>query len=184
MLKIRLKRVGRRNDPSFRVVVVDSRKGPKSNKFIERVGFYNPKTKERELNGERIGYWMGVGAQVSGTVYNMLVDAGIIKGDKKNVLPQKSPVVKEEEEKKVAVEKTEAAATDNGDTVEKKEEKEEVSSPDNPNDSEEKEKATAPADVSEESAEAASGVEAQEETPNEADDGEKQEKGETAQKEE
>lgn len=102
MLKIRLKRVGRRNDPSFRVVVVDARKGPKSNKFVERVGFYDPKTKQRELDGERIEYWMGMGAQVSGTVHNMLVDAGILKGDKKNVLPQKSPVVKEEEQKKEA----------------------------------------------------------------------------------
>lgn len=97
MLKIRLKRVGRKNDPSFRIVVTEAARGPKSNRAIDLVGFYNPKTKERTLDGEKISRWMSSGAQVSGTVYNMLVDAGLVKGKKVNVLPQKSPVVKEEE---------------------------------------------------------------------------------------
>ncbi|MCH7538497.1 MAG: 30S ribosomal protein S16, partial [Proteobacteria bacterium] len=41
MLKVRLQRVGRRNDPSFRVVVIDSKKGPKSRNYIEMLGSYN-----------------------------------------------------------------------------------------------------------------------------------------------
>jgi len=101
MLRIRLKRVGRRNDPSFRVVVVDGRQGPKSGLFVEQLGHYNPKTKEKALDAERAKYWLSVGAQPSDTVYNMLVDAGAVEGKKKNVLPRKSPVVKEEETKEV-----------------------------------------------------------------------------------
>jgi small subunit ribosomal protein S16 len=64
---------------------------------VERVGSYNPKTKERVLNAERIQYWISVGAQASGTVHNMLVTAGVVKGEKINVLPRKTPIVKEKE---------------------------------------------------------------------------------------
>lgn len=111
MLKIRLKRVGRRNDPAFRIVVIDSHAGPKAGKDVERVGFYHPKTKEQEIDKERVEYWMSVGAQPSDTVYNMLVAARIIDGKKKNVLPKKSPVVKEVEEE-AAEEKAEEPASD------------------------------------------------------------------------
>lgn len=78
--------------------MVDSRRGPKSNNFVEKVGFYNPITKEQSLDADRVKYWLGVGARPSDTVYNMLVDAKVIDGDKKNVLPQKTPIVKEVEE--------------------------------------------------------------------------------------
>ncbi len=98
MLKIRLQRIGRKNDPSFRVVVIEHTRGPKSGDFVERVGSYNPKTKQTDLKAERITHWLSVGAQASGRVHNMLVSAGIIKADKINVLPKKSPVVKEKEE--------------------------------------------------------------------------------------
>jgi small subunit ribosomal protein S16 len=95
MLKIRLQRVGRKNDPAFRVVVVNSLQGIKSKKAVEQVGFYNPKSKERSLDAERIKYWIEHGAQPSDTMHNMLVSEKIIEGTKRNVLPQKSPVVKE-----------------------------------------------------------------------------------------
>ena len=94
MLKIRLQRVGRKNDPAFRVVVVDSAQSITSNKSVEQVGFYNPKSKERSLNAERITYWIE-NAQPSDTVHNMLVKENIITGKTRNVLPQKSPVKKE-----------------------------------------------------------------------------------------
>ena len=97
MLKIRLQRVGRRNDPAFRVIVIDHREGPKSGKMVEQIGHYNPKTKERKIDAERAKYWLSVGAQASGTVHNMLVSEKIIDAKKVNVLPQKSPVKKEEE---------------------------------------------------------------------------------------
>lgn len=111
MLKVRLQRVGRKNDPSFRVVVTDSRRGPKSRNYIELLGSYNPRQKHVSINGDRIKYWMGVGAQVSNTVHNILVNEKVIDKKKINVLPKKSPVVKEKEEKQpeVSTESTEAS---------------------------------------------------------------------------
>ncbi|HWO07059.1 MAG TPA: 30S ribosomal protein S16 [Candidatus Paceibacterota bacterium] len=90
MLKIRLQRTGRTNDPSFRVVVTEHTSGPKAGKLVAQVGSYNPKTKQRVLDAERIKYWLSVGAQASGTVHNMLVSASIISGKKMNVLPKKT----------------------------------------------------------------------------------------------
>lgn len=96
MLKIRLQRTGRTNDPSYRVVVTEHTNGPKSGRAIEKVGSYNPKSKERVLDGERIKYWISKGAQASGTMHNMLISAGVITGKKINVLPKKT-VAKVEE---------------------------------------------------------------------------------------
>jgi len=107
MLKIRLQRIGRRNEPHYRVLVAEHTTGAKSNKFVEKVGTFNPRTKETQLNTERIKYWVSVGAQPSGRVHNMLIKAGIIKGKAINVLPHKSPVIDEE---KIAKEKEEAEA--------------------------------------------------------------------------
>ena len=100
MLKIRLQRVGRKNDPSFRVVVTDSRKGPKSSNYLEMLGSYNPKTDVTSLKDERIKHWMKHGAQVSDTVHNLLIKNGIIEGKKINALPKKSPIIKEEKDEK------------------------------------------------------------------------------------
>jgi small subunit ribosomal protein S16 len=88
MLKIRMQRIGRINSPAYRIVVAEHTVGPKSGKIVEKVGTYNPKSKERNLNTERIAYWMSVGAQPSDTVHNMLISEGVIKGDKINVLPK------------------------------------------------------------------------------------------------
>lgn len=90
MLKIRLQRVGRINNPSYRVVVTEHTNGPKSGRAKEVLGSYNPKSKERILNAERIKYWLSVGAKASGTMHNMLVSAGIVSGKKVNVLPKKT----------------------------------------------------------------------------------------------
>jgi len=83
--------------PSYRLIVTEHARGPKTGNIVEKVGTYNPKTKERNLNVERIKYWLSVGAQASGTMHNMLVSAGVIEGKKVNVLPKKSPPKKEEE---------------------------------------------------------------------------------------
>lgn len=96
MLKIRLQRTGRTNDPSYRVVVVEHTESPKTGNVVEQVGTYNPKTKVKNLLADRIKYWISVGAKASGTMHNMLVSAGIIEGKKVNVLPRKSPPKKEE----------------------------------------------------------------------------------------
>ncbi len=92
MLKLRLQRVGRVNDPSFRVVVTNSQNGPKSGKFLEVVGTHNPKTNATTLEADRITYWLSVGAQASGTLHNLLITKKIIEGKKINVLPRKSPI--------------------------------------------------------------------------------------------
>src|SRR3989338_2646195 len=90
MLKIRLQRTGRINNPSYRVVVTEHQNGPKSGRAVEVLGSYNPKSKERVLNEDRIKHWISMGAQPSGTMHNMLISSGITKGKKINVLPKKT----------------------------------------------------------------------------------------------
>jgi len=82
MLVIRLLRAGKRNQPSFKIVVVEKTESSTSGRFIEEVGFYNPQTKEKVLRGERIKYWLSVGAKPLETVYNLLVSEKIIEGKK------------------------------------------------------------------------------------------------------
>lgn len=112
MLMIRLQRIGRRHDPQFRVVLTDSRRGPKSGNFKEILGSYNAKSGDIQLNGDRIVHWIGFGAQTSGTVHNFLVSKGIIKADKINVLPKKTPIVSEKPEEEVKAEAAPVAATE------------------------------------------------------------------------
>ncbi|MBI2450635.1 MAG: 30S ribosomal protein S16 [Candidatus Nealsonbacteria bacterium] len=82
MLIIRFFRVGKKNQPSFKIVVTDKRRPPRAGRFTEQVGFYNPVTKERNLNKERIQYWVSKGAQPSLTAYNLFVKEGILQGKK------------------------------------------------------------------------------------------------------
>lgn len=77
--------------PSYRIVVLEHTRSPKAGNFLEKLGSYNPKSKERILNADRIKYWISKGAQPSPTMHNMLVSAGIISGKKMNVLPRKNP---------------------------------------------------------------------------------------------
>jgi len=101
MLKIRLQRIGRKNDPSFRVVLTDSKNSTKSGKFLEILGTYNPKAKDdnlkKNLENDRIKYWMSQGAKCSDTIHNFLVHDKVIEGKKINVLPKKKPTVKRKE---------------------------------------------------------------------------------------
>ncbi|OGI65946.1 30S ribosomal protein S16 [Candidatus Nomurabacteria bacterium RIFCSPLOWO2_02_FULL_40_10] len=97
MLKIRLQRIGRKNDPAFRVVLTDSKNSTKSGKFLELLGTYNPKAGEKVLIAERIKYWMSQGAKASDTMHNFLVQDKIIEGKKINVLPKKKPTQKRKE---------------------------------------------------------------------------------------
>lgn len=83
MLAIRLLRTGKKNQPTFKIVVTDKNNPPRGGRFVEEVGFYNPITKERKLKGERIQYWISKGAQPSDTVYNMLVSEKIVEGKKR-----------------------------------------------------------------------------------------------------
>jgi small subunit ribosomal protein S16 len=96
MLSIRLKRVGRTNDPSFRIIVQDHRRSPKKTRGVaEYVGSYDARKGTPQINGERVKYWMSQGAQPTDTVHNLLVDAKVITGKKVNALNKKTPVKKD-----------------------------------------------------------------------------------------
>lgn len=100
MLKIRLQRIGRKNEPAFRMVVTESKNGPQSGKFLEILGSYTVKNDLVTLKKDRILHWIKNGVQLSDTAHNMLVKQGIVEGKKKNVLSKKSPTVKRKELKK------------------------------------------------------------------------------------
>jgi small subunit ribosomal protein S16 len=117
MLMMRLQRVGRKNDPSYRVVVVDKRTSITSNKSVAIIGSYYPKTGETKIDAEQAKHWLSHGVQPSDTVYNMLVSQKVIIGKKRNNLPKKSPIIDEaklkaeaEAEAKAAAEKAAAEA--------------------------------------------------------------------------
>jgi small subunit ribosomal protein S16 len=97
MLVIRFLRVGKKNQPAFKIVVVDKRRSSKSGSFLEEVGFYNPLTKEKVLKIDRIKYWLSKGVQPSPTVYNLLVKEKILEG--KKIPKHKKPKEKKIKEK-------------------------------------------------------------------------------------
>ena len=76
--KIRLKRMGAKKNPFYRVVVADSR-SPRDGRFIDEIGIYNP-TKEPaiiEINAEKAAHWLNAGAQPSDTVKSLFKKAGV-----------------------------------------------------------------------------------------------------------
>jgi len=83
MLSIRLSRVGKKNQPLFRLIVIDEHKDPWG-KAVEILGNRNPRSKEMVLNVERVKYWLSKGAQPSNTVANILIDQKILEGQKKH----------------------------------------------------------------------------------------------------
>lgn len=78
MLTIRLQRVGRKNDPSFRLVVIESKKAAKKGVAAEVLGSYDPRKKKIGLKNDRIQYWLSVGAQISDSAKNLLVKEGVL----------------------------------------------------------------------------------------------------------
>ncbi len=85
MLTIRLTRKGKKNQPFFRVVLVDKRKSSKSGRALEDLGYKNPLTKKISLKKDRILYWISKGAEPSPSVHNLLVTEKIIDAKKINV---------------------------------------------------------------------------------------------------
>ncbi len=110
MLKMRLQRIGRKNDPAYRVIVTDSRNAAKRGRSVDLLGSYNPKSGKFEIDGEKAKHWISQGVQVSDTVHNFLVAEKVIEGKKKNVLPRKSPVIDEAKLKAEAEAKAAAEA--------------------------------------------------------------------------
>lgn len=104
MLKIKLQRVGRKHDPSFRVVLVESARGPKSGSYIEILGSYDARTNKPVIKSDRVKHWISNGAQPTDTVHNLLVSQKIIEGKAKDVSSKKN-VGKKEAEAKIKAEK-------------------------------------------------------------------------------
>jgi len=84
MLSIRLSRRGKKKEPFYRIVVMDKARDPWAD-YLEKLGHYNPRTKELVLKEDRVKHWLSVGAQPSDTIHNMLISQGILTGSKKNV---------------------------------------------------------------------------------------------------
>ncbi len=80
MLRIRLRRVGGKKQPSYRVVVAEST-SPRDGKFVEIVGFYNPRTEPEtiQVKEERVLYWLSVGAQPSDSLVRLLKKVGTLE---------------------------------------------------------------------------------------------------------
>mgnify|MGYP001562991451 CR=1 FL=1 len=95
MLVIRLQRVGKKNRASFRIVLQDKKWKPQG-KALELFGFYDPHSKEKKVQEERVKFWISKGAQVSPTLHNMFVDMNILSGEKvKAWKPKKGSAKKE-----------------------------------------------------------------------------------------
>jgi small subunit ribosomal protein S16 len=79
MLRIRLRRVGGKKQPSYRIVVAEST-APRDGKFVEIVGFHNPRTEPEtvQIKEERALYWLSVGAQPSDAVARLLKKTGTL----------------------------------------------------------------------------------------------------------
>jgi len=78
-VKIRLKRMGAKKAPFYRVVVADSRY-PRDGRFIEEIGYYNPLTEPADINidGEKAKKWIANGAQATDTVKSLLKKSGVL----------------------------------------------------------------------------------------------------------
>lgn len=81
MLRIRLQRIGKKKQAYFRIVVLEHTSKTQGS-YLELLGNYDPHANKINAEAERIQYWLSKGAKTSPTVHNLLVGAGVIKGDK------------------------------------------------------------------------------------------------------
>jgi small subunit ribosomal protein S16 len=116
MLMIRLQRTGRKHEPTFRVVLTDSKNGPKSGKYLKNLGWYDTRLKNdaaKQLDVAEIKKFMANGAKLSLTLHNFLISQKVIEGKKLNALPKKTVQKREEP----AAEKAAAPAPVSTETV-------------------------------------------------------------------
>ena len=78
MLKLRLKRTGRKRSPSYRLVIMENT-FRRDGRPIDEVGYYNPLTKNYKFDNEKIKKWLGYGVKPTETVTNLLKKAEIVK---------------------------------------------------------------------------------------------------------
>jgi len=105
MLTIRLQRLGKKNYPTYRVIISEKGRDTKGT-YLEALGNFDPHAKEGSmaLKTERIKFWLAKGAQTSNTVHNLFMKAGLITDSKKkkSVFISKSRRAKLDEKKKSA----------------------------------------------------------------------------------
>ncbi|MFA6603837.1 MAG: 30S ribosomal protein S16 [Patescibacteria group bacterium] len=102
MLVLRLTRVGKKKQPSYRLIVQEKKRDPWG-KALEIIGRYNPRTNPKtvDFDAERVKFWLSKGAVASDTVHNLLINAKIIKSAKrKNAVDPKRKDAAAEPEKK------------------------------------------------------------------------------------
>ena len=80
MVRIRLRRIGLRHQPSYRIVVAD-KESPRDGRFLEIIGSYNPRTNPftMQLKEDRVYHWMSVGAQPSESVLQLFKSVGLVE---------------------------------------------------------------------------------------------------------
>ena len=106
MLMLKLKRIGKKHQASFRLIV-DEKRHQLFGRHVEDLGWYNPRTDKHEINKERVEYWMKTGAKPTDTVHNLLITAGILSG--KKIAVHKQPKKKEGDAKAPSVSSGQAA---------------------------------------------------------------------------
>jgi small subunit ribosomal protein S16 len=110
MLNIRLSRVGKKKQPTFRVIVTEKGRDPWG-KAREILGSYDPRTKKLQVEAERIKHWLSVGATVTDSVWNILLANKLVEGKTRNVVAKtKSNPPKKEEPKEEKKEEAAASA--------------------------------------------------------------------------
>lgn len=108
MLAIKLRRIGKKHQPSFRIIVAEKR-SKVNGRFVEDLGWVNRIEKKWYVNKERALYWLKAGAQPTDPVYNLFVEEGIVEG--KKIPVHKTP--KKGEEKLETGQGTESVSSKN-----------------------------------------------------------------------
>ncbi|OGZ79064.1 MAG: 30S ribosomal protein S16 [Candidatus Staskawiczbacteria bacterium RIFOXYD2_FULL_37_9] len=105
MLTIRLTRKGKKNQPFFRVVLVDKRRSSTGGRAVEDLGYVDPLKKRKSFKKERILYWISKGAKPSATIHNLLISEKIVDEKKVKIFN-----ISKKKQTEISKAKTDAAA--------------------------------------------------------------------------
>ena len=92
MLAIKLQRIGKKHQPSYRVVVAEKRSKLNAPP-VEDLGAYSVATKAANLKKDRLAHWLKIGAQPTTTMWNLLVREGVVTGAKRKIAMKKKEAV-------------------------------------------------------------------------------------------
>lgn len=81
MLAIKLKRIGKKHQAAYRFIVAEKR-SKLGGRFVEDLGWWNPKSEQFKINKDRANYWLKSGAKPTATVHNLFINADVIQGKK------------------------------------------------------------------------------------------------------